>query len=233
MIETLKLNASQRSVLGKKNRFLRRQGRTPVHLYGHGVDSLALECDTAQLLQIVARAGGTRPVSLEISGDKNLRNVFIREIQRDAISQHLIHVDFYQLRKGEKIKIDMPIIIVGEAPALKTKGRMLSHGITSLSIECLPEDIPSRIEVDISVLREAEQSIHVRDIALKPEVIVHDDPDQLVAKISEAVIRQEEAAAVPSGEKAEVPAEGAEAAAETGEKAEGKAGAKTGEKARG
>jgi len=205
-------------VVRKKTRFLRRQGITPCHLFGHNVKSLALQCDTAQLIHIIARAGATRPINLEIDGEKRPKSVMIREIQRDEISKQLLHVDFYQVRKGQKIKVDVPVVLVGDAPALKGKGRMLIHGITSLSVECLPDNVPPRIEIDISPLEEAEQAIHVRDIALDPEITVHADPDQLVVKISEAIVKEvveevveeemveEEAAAEV---KAEAPAEGA------------------------
>ncbi len=199
------LLATDRSVLGKKTRFLRRQGITPVHLFGHGLKSQALQCDTAKLRQILTQVGTTRPVSLEIEGDKQPRMVFVREVQIDRLTEQLLHVDFYQVKKTEKIKVDVPIILVGEAPAMKTKGRSLLHGVTSLSIECLPGDIPPQIEVDLSPLEEAEQVIHVRDITLSPDITVMIDPDQLVAKVAEARVLEEEVVAekVVAEEKAE------------------------------
>ena len=129
--------------MGKKVRFLRRQGTTPTHLFGHGIESLSLQCDTPKLQRIIARAGMTRLIALEVEGDKQPRSVFIREIQRDAYTGELLHVDFYQVKKTEKIKVDVPIILVGEAPAMKEKGRTLTHSLTSLSIECLPDKIPA------------------------------------------------------------------------------------------
>ena len=84
-MEDLTLKAARRSVLGKKNRFLRRQGITPAHLFGHGIESKALQCDTLQLKQIIAHAGTTRLISLKIDGDKQPKSVFVREIQRDYI----------------------------------------------------------------------------------------------------------------------------------------------------
>ena len=196
-MDILTLAASKRDILRKKTRFLRRQGITPVHLFGHHIESLALQCDTIELKHVIAQAGMTHAIDLKIENQKQSKSVFIREIQRDIVSRNLLHVDFYQVRKGEKIKVDVPIVLIGDAPGLKGKGRMLAHGITSLSIECLPEDIPSRIEVDLSPLEEVEQSIHVRDITLDPEITVNVDPDQLIAKISEvAAARVEEGGAV-------------------------------------
>ena len=208
----LVLQASKRNVLGKKTRFLRRQGITPAHLFGHGLESLSLQCDTAKLQRIIAQAGTTRLIALEIDRDKQPRNVFIREIQRDACTGALLHIDFYQVRMKERIKADVPIVLVGEAPALKEKGRSLIYGVTSLSVECLPDKLPPQIEVDLRPLEEAEQAIYVRDIDLGPDITVGTDPDQPVVKVSEArvevveeIVVEEEA--VPEEIKAEVPTE--------------------------
>jgi large subunit ribosomal protein L25 len=191
-MEELKLAAAKRDVLGKRNRFLRRRGITPAHLFGHDLESISLQCDTSELRKIVAHAGTTRLVSLEIVGEDGPKSVFVREIQRDALGKNLLHVDFYQVRRGEKINADIPIVLVGEAPAMKDKGRLLSRGITELSIECLPEKVPPQIEVDISNLLELEQTIHVKDISLDPDITVHDDPEQMVVKVAEIVIKVEE-----------------------------------------
>jgi large subunit ribosomal protein L25 len=214
-LEDLKLKATPRSVLGKKTRFLRRQGITPIHLYGHNVKSLALQCDTDELEDLLAQAGRTRLISLEIDSDKP-RSVFVREIQRHPITNELLHVDFYQVKRGEKILVDVPIVLVGEAPAMKGKGRMLVHGITSLSIECLPGRVPPQIEVDLSQLEEVEQAIHVRDITLDPEVTIRNDPEQLVVKVSQTVVKEAAEEAVPEAvEEVEAEAEAkAEAPAE-------------------
>jgi len=211
-MEELKIKASKRDVLGKKNRFLRRKGVTPAHLFGHSIKSLVLQCDTDELKKIVAHAGMTRLVSLKVEGEKESKNVFVREIQRDALSRQLLHVDFYQVRKGEKMSMDVPIVLVGEAPAMKGKGRIMSHGITILRIECLPEKVPPQIEVDISVLQDIDQAIHVKDIVLDPDILVRDDPELLVAKVSEIVIKVEEEK--PVVEEAVVTEAGAEEKAE-------------------
>ncbi|MBC8477518.1 MAG: 50S ribosomal protein L25 [Dehalococcoidia bacterium] len=189
-MEDLRLKATHRVVLGKKARFLRRQGITPAHLYGHGIESLALQCDTNELVNLVAHAGKTRLVNLEVDGEKS-KTTFVREIQRDVITRELLHIDFYQVKRTEKIAVDVPIVLVGEAPALKSKGRMLVHGINSLSIECLPANVPPQIDIDITGLEEVEQAVHVKDIILDPEITVHADPEQLVVKISEVMIKEE------------------------------------------
>jgi large subunit ribosomal protein L25 len=212
-MDDLTLTAEKRELLGKRNRFLRRQGITPTHLFGHNIESQALQCDTVELGRIIAHAGATRLISLKIAGEKQPKGVFIREIQRDVISKQLLHVDFYQVKMGEKMEVEVPVVLVGEAPAMKAKGRMLAHSITSLHIECLPDKVPPQIKVDISILEEIEQAIHVKDIVLDPDITVHTDPEQLVVKVAEAVVKVEEVEEVAEEEaaeaEAEAPAEGA------------------------
>jgi large subunit ribosomal protein L25 len=222
-MEKLKLKASKREILGKKTRFLRRQGVTPAHLFGHGLASLALQCDTPTLQKTIARAGMTRLIALNIEDDKQPHSVFIREIQKEPRSGALLHVDFYQVKMTEKIKFDVPIVLIGEAPAMKEKGRTVAHSLTELSVECLPDDLPPRIEVDISVLEDVEQAILVRDIALGPGVTVLDEPDQMVVKVSEVKVEVEEVPVVAEevAAEAEVAEEAvAEEGKEPAEKAE-------------
>ena len=200
-MEELKLKATKRDVLGKRNRFLRKQGITPAHLFGHNIESMSLQCDAADLKKIVEHAGTSRLVSLSIAGDKGTKNVFVREIQRDVFTKQLIHVDFYQIKKGEKITMSVPIVLVGESPALKGKGRLLIHGIDELHIECMPENVPPQIEIDISVLENVEDTIHVKDLNLGAGITIHAEPDQLIVRVAEVSIKAAtESGAIEAGE---------------------------------
>jgi len=211
-MEQIELRVTTRETLGKKVRFLRRQGITPTHLYGHDVESVALQCDTPQLQQVLAQAGKTRLISLRLDKAKNPRNVMVREIQRDAQTSELLHVDFYQVRMAEKIKVEVPIVLVGETPALKLKENMLLHDLNSLSIECLPGKVPTNVEVDLSFLTEAEQVIRVEDITLDEEITVLSDPGLVVARISSRPVEKVEEEVVVEEVVAEEVAEAPEAA---------------------
>ena len=203
----LTIQATKRDILGKKSRFLRRQGITPAHIFGHNIKSLALQCDTAKLQRIIAQAGTTRLIALEIDGDKQPRSVFIREIQRDELRGRLLHVDFFQVLKTEKIKADIPLVLVGEAPAMQIKGRMLTHALTSISIECLPDKLPPQIEIDLSPLKEIEQAIYVSNIKLSPDITLLTDPAQLIDKVSEVAAEEEEKVVAKVEAEVEVEAE--------------------------
>jgi len=191
-MDGLTIQATKRDILGKKSRFLRRQGITPTHIFGHNIKSLALQCDTAKLQRIIAQAGTTRLIALEIDGDKQPRSVFIREIQKDEVRGRLLHVDFFQVLKTEKLKADIPLVLVGEAPAMQIKGRMLTHALTSISIECLPDKLPPQIEIDLSPLEEVEQAIYVSNIKLSPDITLLTNPAQLIVKVSEVAVEEEE-----------------------------------------
>jgi len=183
-MDKIELGVTNREILGKKVKHLRRQGITPVHLFGHGIESLALQCDTGELERVLAQAGQTGLISLKLDKEKKSRPVVIREFDRDWRRGKLLHVDFYQVKMEEKIRLEVPIVLVGEAPALKSKDNMLEHELENLTVECLPAKIPASVEVDISSFTEPGQAIRVRDIALDKDITVLNDPELVVVKIS-------------------------------------------------
>lgn len=203
----LTLKAAKRDILGKKTRFLRRRSITPTHLFGHGIESLALQCDTAELQRLITQGGTTRLIDLKIEAEKRPRSVFIREIQRDVLNGQLLHVDFYQIKKTEKITADIPIVLMGEAPATRSKENIIYQELTQLGVECLPENLPPQIEIDLSSLEEANQAIYVRDIILDPDIAVTTDTDQLVVKVSQVAMEKEEVVEVAEAEAVEAEAE--------------------------
>jgi len=219
-MEKIELEVANRVTLGKKVRFLRRQGVTPVHLYGHDNRSEALQCPTGQLKQVLTQAGHTRIISLKLDSEKKPRNVVVREVQREALTGKLLHVDFYQVKMEEKVKIEVPIVLGGEAPALRMKDNVMGQELDAITVECLPAHIPPSIEVDVSSLAEVDQAIRVKDISVDKEVTVLNDPEAVVVKIGLlhiAKAEEEEVPAVAEIEEAEV-----EAAAEEETKEEPK-----------
>jgi len=183
MAETIELKVSKRDVLGKKVRFLRNEGIVPMNLFGHNVDSLALQADASLVQKTVAQAGRTRLINLTVGSSKKARKVLVREVQRDAVKGHLIHVDLYEVKMTEKIRVDVPVILTGESPAMRMKENMLSQELARLSIECFPDKMPNQIEVDISTIKEADDAIRVKDILLKDYEIMNDS-DLVIVKVS-------------------------------------------------
>lgn len=222
-MKRLELEASKRDVTGKKVRFLRRQGIIPANVYGHGIDSTPINVDARNLKHLLAHAGKTDLISLKVDDSKAPVKVLMREVQRNPINDEPLHIDFYQVRMTEKIKAEVPLVFVGEAPVLKNvKNSSILHLIDSLYIEALPDDLPHSFEVDVSHIEELDQTIHVKDIPLGHGVTLLSDPEQMAAKAIEA--RKEEVIEVPveavAAEEGEVigeAEEGAEAKAEPAE----------------
>jgi len=215
-MDKIELKVAKRDILGKKVKHLRRQGITPVHLFGHGIDSLALQCDTGELERVLGQAGQTRLIDLKLAKEKKPRTAVVREFDRDWRKRQLLHVDFYQVKMEEKIKLEVPVVLIGEAPALKSKTNMLEHELGTLTVECLPAKIPTGIEVDISSLAEPDQAIRVKDVTLDKDITVLNNPELVVVKISFRPVEKVEEKVVE--ELVEV-AEEAEEAAEAPEEA--------------
>ncbi len=183
-MDKIELKVAKREILGKKVKHLRRQGITPVHLFGHGIESLALQCETGELERVLGQAGQTRLINLKLAKEKKPRTAVVREFDRDWRKGQLLHVDFYQVKMEEKIKLEVPVVLVGEAPALNSKTNMLEHELGTLTVECLPAKIPTGIEVDISSLAEPDQAIRVKDVTLDKDITVLNNPELVVVKIS-------------------------------------------------
>jgi large subunit ribosomal protein L25 len=210
-MDKIELKVASREILGKRVKHLRHQGITPVHVFGHGIESLALQCDTRELERVLSQAGQTRLIDLKLAKEKKPRTVVVREFDRDWRKGQLVHVDFYQVKMEEKIRLEVPVVLLGEAPALKSKINMLDHELGTFTVECLPAKIPSSIEVDISSLTELDQAIRVRDITLDKDITVLNNPDLVVAKISFRPVEKVEEKVVEEVVEAEAAEEAAEA----------------------
>ncbi len=213
-MESIELETTRREMLGKEVKSLRRQGIMPVHLFGHGIESLSLQCDATSLQQTLSRAGQTRLIDLKIHGEKKPRPVVVRGVHREPVKGGLLHVDFFQVSMKERVKIDVPLILVGEAPILKSRENMIVQELNTLAVECLPASIPGSLELDISSLSQPEQVLRVKDIEVDEDVTVQDDAEHVVvrvtlrqiAKIEEPVIAEAEEAV--ESDEAPSPAEG-------------------------
>lgn len=156
-MESLSLQAEPRSVTGKKVKGLRRLGLTPIHVYGRGTEPAALQTDSTTLRKIVAQAGSNIPVTVE--GDGSSHFAFIREVQRHPLTEDILHVDFLQVPLTETIRSEVPVYLIGEAPAVRLMDGALNQALHSLQVESLPLDVPQFVEVDVSSLEDFEHGI--------------------------------------------------------------------------
>ena len=192
-MEKVVLKAAKRNVTGKQVKALRRAGPLPAVIYGRHVDqpvSISLEAHSAELA--FAKLTSSTLVTIDVEGEEF--TAIVREKQRNFIKGNLTHVDFLALDLTERIRTKVRLTFVGVAPAVKDYSAVLVHRMEALEVECLPTDLPERITVDISSIREIGNNIHVREIPLPENVVVLDDADHIVIV---ATLVKEEAAEVP------------------------------------
>lgn len=177
------LSLSPRTVTGKKVKRLRKQGILPVHMYGNGIDSQSLQAEAGELRRILPRVGSNIPVSVAVDGSDEENICFVREVQRHPVTEDLLHVDFIRVDITQTISAEVPITLIGSAPATQQGGTLLQP-LTSLLVEALPMNIPASVEADISGLDDFEKSIVVSDIAVADNVTVLTDSDEFVARVT-------------------------------------------------
>ncbi len=201
MAEKFTIEAESRALVGKKVSQLRRQGIVPVTIYGPKSQPQNLQIPYRPLQLALMKAGGTNLI--EITVDGKATPVLAREVQRDILRNDILHVDFFAVDMTAKIRIDVPLHFTGDSPAIASKIGILVTGPTTITIETLPSHLLNQIEIDISSLKEIGDSIHVRDLNLGSDIAIVNDPDEMIARISQpAAARSEE------DEAAEAAAEG-------------------------
>jgi large subunit ribosomal protein L25 len=223
----VELSVSLREVVGKKVSRLRREGVIPANVYGRALESVAIQVPEAALVHLLRTAGRNEIVYLQLDGEE-ARPAFLRQVQRNPVTDAILHIDFYQISLKDKVRMEVALSLVGTAPAEQTHGGTLLHSLDRISVEGLPTEIPSVIEVDVSGLTEIDATIHVIDLNVPGEVEVLTDAEQVVAKVAPPHVEKEpeEVAEAVEGEEAEAvegeEAEaGEEAAAEGGGEGEG------------
>ena len=211
------LKLAPRSVTGKKVKELRRQGVVPVHVYGREMPALALQVEGQVLRRILPQVGTNVPLSVEVDGVKGASICFVREVQRHPVTEDVLHVDFLRVDVSQTIRAEVPVVLVGNAPAVRQLGGTLLQPTQNILVESLPMNVPASIELDVSILEDFEKGIFVRDVSVGPDVTIITDPDELIARVSPPRIEVEEE------EVAEEGVEEGEEAAEEGAPTEGEA----------
>jgi large subunit ribosomal protein L25 len=200
----LKLTATTRSLTGKRSRRLRAEGRLPAVVYGHHAQSQALELDRSEFQRVFSRAGRSHLLDLVVDGGRASK-VLVREVQTHPRRQGPIHVDLYQVSLREKLTAEIPVILLGESPAVKRGDGDIQQPLHMVRVECLPADIPERYEVDISGLDEIDSGIRVSELRQIENVTILVDPDELVVKVAarRVTVEEEPVAAEPEAVEAE------------------------------
>ena len=164
-MEYQKLSSEKRADSGKGvARQLRFSGRIPAILYGHKREPVRLVLSEIDLRKIFQVSTDSAIVDLSVKGDKAASGTaIVREIQRHPTTGRVLHIDLQRIALDEKVRVQVPIVLTGEAKGVKEMGGILEHGLREFTITCLPSEIPESVEIDVAELSIGD-SIHVRDI---------------------------------------------------------------------
>lgn len=188
----LSLKSARRSDVGKGvARKLRQSGSIPAVYYGRGEDPIPLTIGLRELEDVIDRAEGSNViVDLRVEGDAaSDRKALIREIQRDPVAGSILHLDLQHISLTERIVVEVPVVLIGTPIGVKDGGGILEHLLREVEVECLPTDIPSKLEVEVSGLNIGD-SLHVSDIKAD-RVIIKTDADRAIAAVVPPTILEE------------------------------------------
>jgi large subunit ribosomal protein L25 len=198
-MEQIHLTAKRREISKGAAKRLLREARVPGILYGHDVENEALHFEALELQRILAQAGTSQLIQLQIEGAPTLRPVLPREVQRHIFTGAPIHVDLLAVSMTEKLTAQVSITLVGQPEAVARGMGMLLQGANSVEIECLPGDLIPTLEVDVSGI-ELNSALYVSDLRVPPGITILTDPQELVAQVvyEAAPEVEEEAFAAPA-----------------------------------
>jgi len=213
---TITLEAKEHDAKKGVARDMRRNERIPGVLYGHKVDNQPLSCEYQTFHKVFQKAGESTMIDLKM--DKKTVQVLIHQLDVDPVTGKYTHIDFYAPDMTKEITTNVPLRTVGESLGVKEEGGILITHRETLTVKCLPKDLPHDIEVDISSLNNIGDHITVSSITVPSNVTVQDNPEEMVLTIIAPRKEEEETPVVAEGEEGEI----AEGEAPEGEAAEEK-----------
>jgi len=188
--EELIMKAENRTVKGKQVKALRRAGYLPGVIYGRHLEAFPIQMNAHEVSLKLSKLSSSSLITIDVEGTPHA--VIVRDRQRDPIYGRLIHVDFLAVSLTETLRTTVAISLVGEAPVSKLADVVILHNLYELEVECLPQDLPAKIEVDISGLQSVDDDITVADLKLGDKITILTDPEEVIVSVSYA---QEKAAA--------------------------------------
>jgi len=198
-MDEIVLQAIPRTIIGKQVKAMRREGKLPAIIYGHDINPIPISLDYRDATHLLQGVSYSQLISLEVDGERY--NTLLRDRQHHPVSSALLHLDFQAVSLTEKLRTTVHIRLIGEAPAVDTYDGIVVSGQEELEVECLPGDLPSHLEVDLSSLQEIGDALYVRDIVVPPNVELLTDLNELVAVITaQAAIKEEEEEEVEEAE---------------------------------
>lgn len=192
MTTKVQLNAELRSEANGKAKNIRTTGFIPAVIYGFGAGNKNIKVKKHDFEKAFAVAGEFNLVDLSIDGSQGVK-VIIKDVQRDNLTGDTTHIDFYQVDMTKKISAEIPLNFIGEAKAVKEKGGTLVKNMNAVLVKCLPGDLVSHIDVDISQLVEFDQFIRLHDLVLPKGIELSSVTNEAVVGVVETKVEVEEA----------------------------------------
>ncbi|MDZ4225210.1 MAG: 50S ribosomal protein L25, partial [Candidatus Andersenbacteria bacterium] len=178
MAQSIKLKAETRD---QKTNTVRSGGDIPAVLYGHSIKNQNIKVNAQSFDRVFEQSGFTTLLNLDVAGKAH--HVLIRDIQLHPLKGDVTHIDFYQVRLDEKVTAEVPLVAVGESPAVKDKGGIFVRNMDTLEIEALPQNLPHEIPFDISAIAEFDEPIHVSDLNIPEGVAILSAAEEVVALV--------------------------------------------------
>ncbi len=219
----MELTATERKVFGKASQAIRKEGQIPAEFYGRGMENKTIAVQKADFQKIFKAAGENTVITLLVDGKKQPSLIY--DVQHHPVTGEVVHIDFYGVRMDEVLTAAIPLEFIGEAPAVKEKGAVLTKSFSEIEVEALPADLPHTLSVDLSGLTELNQSIHAKDIAVPKNVKLLLDADAVIATVSEPAAEEE--ITPPTIDVADVKVETEEKAAQRAKEEEAESNAKS------
>jgi large subunit ribosomal protein L25 len=189
-MEEVVIEAKHREAIGKQVKALRREGLLPAIIYGRDIEPIPISLTARDATRSLLGVSSSQFVVVNVDGKRH--TVLVRERQRHPVSDALLHVDFLEVSMTELLRATVSLVLEGEAPAAKNYGGLVQTGQETLDVECLPKDLPERIEVDISTLEEIGDAIFVRDLVIGSGIEVLTSSDEMVVMITVPSMVEEE-----------------------------------------
>ncbi|HEV7508871.1 MAG TPA: 50S ribosomal protein L25 [Thermoanaerobaculia bacterium] len=199
MSETMNIEVQPREETGKNaNRRSRARGKIPAVVYGGGKESVSIEVDRKTLVDTMKGHGGENPIFLLKLGDKE-RHAMIRNMQIDPMSRQVIHIDFQRVLMDQKVKVAVPVELVGTSVGVKVDGGLLDFVTREVHVECLPGDIPKHLEADVTNLH-IGQHFEARELKIPEGVVLLDELEKVIVSVGHGKLEAEPAEATAEPE---------------------------------
>ena len=192
MAKQIALAVSPRELTGKAAKQLRAQGILPANIFGQGTKPQAIQVSSSDFERLRNAHHTSGVIALTIAGTQQPQMALVRHVQRNAVTEKILHIDFLRIDMKERVTARLPLHFEGAAAGIRVAGGVLLHLLDTLEVECAAGDIIPFLAVDISTLGKIDDMLHARDIKLPPDYLLLADPDEPVAKITQ-----------PRGEKVE------------------------------